>query len=280
MIHRACRLPAQRDKLFLRGARGGHVAKRGLAAHQELQPLLILGPRRHHLAQPFDQRQVLRAHPVGRGEFGGKARLCLLLREPLRARRLGGGDALCKGQVRIARRTHLRIEPDPAAREQQHAERRHRDRGPARLPARLPARAQLCIGREDPARDLGAQALGLLRTDQAAPAIAVDLAQLVAVDAQVIGGGRLGPRAPAQHRQRQQHPRAERQRPGDDPETHEPILLPPCKAARRRKKGASGPVCAPRCRNVAIRGRSAAPSHLFNAPPSHYDPDRTRPPNP
>jgi len=109
VICRRCRCAAQRDKLFLCGTRGDHIAKSGLAAHQKLQSLLILGPRGHHLAQPLDQRKMLLAYPIGRGECGGKARLGLGLREAFGACGLGGGDALRHRQVGISRRAHLPI---------------------------------------------------------------------------------------------------------------------------------------------------------------------------
>jgi len=95
------------------------------------------------------------------------------------------------------------------------------------LPAGLAAFLHLRIRRQDPARDFGAQTLCLVLGDHAALEVALDLAKLVSVDAQIVSGGRFAPRMAAQKRQRHKHARAKGQRPGDHPESHEPILSAP-----------------------------------------------------
>ena len=84
------------------------------------------------------------------------------------------------------------------------------------------------IGREHPPLDLEARGLGLLRREQPALGLALELAQLGAIDAQIVlAPGRDRPR-PAQHRQ--QH---ERQHQGghhgqNRPQAHPALLARPC----------------------------------------------------
>ncbi len=66
------------------------------------------------------------------------------------------------------------------------------------------------VGLQQPARDLDADTLGVVLGDDAARQVAVDLAQLVAVDLHVIGRRRFGRRALAQ--QRKHHQPAHRKR--------------------------------------------------------------------
>ena len=75
------------------------------------------------------------------------------------------------------------------------------------LAAGVAAFFQLRIGGKNTARDFGTHALGVFRGDHATGQIAVNLFQLIAIDTQVIGGGRFAsPVRPAQKRQNQQEP--------------------------------------------------------------------------
>ncbi len=91
---------------------------------------------------------------------------------------------------------------------------------------------RLAVGGKQPARDLDARGLGLLLADQTARAIAVDLAELIAVDGGVKGLGRAAvrPRARKRAQQDEQHDRREAGK--DDPKQHGGAL-----ASEHRLKG-------------------------------------------
>ena len=198
-----------------------HVAKRRLAAHQKAEALQVPGPFCHGLAQLFDEAQVVLGCPLGRrGLAGAKALFGGDLIQPRRACCVRGSNARGVGQIRIAGRADAVVDQHAAARDHRHHDQRHDEFGGARLSAVLTAFLQLRVRRKDLARDLGAQTRSVLRPDHAARGVALDLPELIAIDPQIIGGGRSVADAPAQQGQPEDGAHADRQCRNDDPERH------------------------------------------------------------
>ncbi len=194
---------------------GGKIAQTTLEMRQQRVPFEVIRPLRDSLAQLLHQR-----HVIGRNVRHRRARLDtrlgLCLAWPLGSQGFSQRHAVGQRQIPVARCAKLHVDAKTAADE--HSDQNGREHGTNALARSTGSGLQCRVRRENTPRHLGAHPFRIRFGQDIARHVAFHLAQLVAVDIEIIGRRRTRIRSPPHKRKCQRRGHESGQSNGDDPE--------------------------------------------------------------
>ena len=197
--------------------------------------------------------RTARSRSMSASSSDGRGRRPLARRQRLGGGLVGPGGADGERLVAEARRAEVEVERRGCGEAEAGGQRRDLERQAARGGRRGRLGGLGVGGGEQPARNLGAAGGGLVGAEQAAGAVGVDLAKLVAQELHVVAGAAIGAAGAAPERGERQPEARDRDEPRDHPE--EPVDHPRLAIPRRTRIRSAGGGTTPGSRTRATTSK-------------------------